>query len=73
VEVKADDKVTVLASYTYGDSNERLMADEGGVRTYYVSDGGPVVAEYTESGSSTTPQSSKSEIFSRLTGWRRMS
>ncbi len=33
VKVKADDNVTVLASYTYGDSNERLIADEGGFRT----------------------------------------
>src|SRR5436853_1790566 len=39
VKVKMDDNVTVLATYTYGDSNERLIADEGGVRTYYACNG----------------------------------
>jgi YD repeat-containing protein len=28
VKVKADDNVTVQATYTYGDSNERLIAEE---------------------------------------------
>jgi RHS repeat-associated protein len=63
VKVKADDNVTVLATYTYGDSNERLIADEGGGRTYYDSEGGTVIAEYTESGGSTTPTWSKSYIY----------
>jgi RHS repeat-associated protein len=60
VKVKADDNVTVKAGYTYGDSNERLILEEAGVRTYYACDGS---AEYTESGSSTTPQWSKTYIY----------
>ena len=63
LKVKADDNVTVLASYTYSDSNERLIADEGGVRTYYASNGGTALAEYMESGTSTTPAWSKSYIY----------
>ncbi len=62
-QVLADDNTTVLASYTYGDSNERLIAEEGGFRTYYASEGGTTIAEYTESGSSTTPVWSKSYIY----------
>jgi YD repeat-containing protein len=54
------DASVIIASYTYGDSNERLVADEGGLRTYYACDG---KAEYTESGSSTTPQWSKTYIY----------
>jgi RHS repeat-associated protein len=50
----------VLASYTYGDSNERLIAEEGRLRTYYACDG---TAEYTESGVSTTPQWSKTYVY----------
>ena len=60
VKVKTDDNQTVIATYTYGDSNERLILEEGGVRTYYACDGS---AEYTETGSSTTPQWSKSYIY----------
>jgi RHS repeat-associated protein len=60
VKLKTDDNQTVIGSYTYGDSNERLIADEGGLRTYYACDGS---AEYTESGSSTTPQWSKTYIY----------
>jgi RHS repeat-associated protein len=60
VKVKADDNVTVIGSYTYGDSNERLIRDEGGLRTYFAC-GGSV--EYSESGSSTTPQWSKSYVY----------
>src|SRR5882762_8031323 len=60
VKVKADDNATVLATYTYGDSNERLIADEGGLRTYYACDAS---VEYVESGSSTTPQWSKTYIY----------
>jgi RHS repeat-associated protein len=63
VKVKADDNVTVLATYTYGDSNERLIAEEGGLRTYYVGEGGATIAEYTESGGSTTPAWSKSYVY----------
>src|SRR5882762_2884441 len=60
VKVKADDNATVLATYTYGDSNERLIADEGGLRTYYACSAS---MEYVESGSSTTPQWSKTYIY----------
>lgn len=60
VKVEADDNQTVLASYTYGDSNERLIAEEGGLRTYYACDG---KVEYIESGGSTTPQWSKTYIY----------
>ena len=54
------DASVIIASYTYGDSNERLIAEEGGSRTYYACDGS---VEYTESGSSTTPHWSKSYIY----------
>jgi hypothetical protein len=40
VKVKADDNVTVLATYTYGDWNERLVSDEAGYRTYLDCEGG---------------------------------
>jgi RHS repeat-associated protein len=60
VNVKTDDNQTVIASYTYGDSNERLIVEEGSIRTYYACDG---MMEYTESGSSTTPQWSKTYIY----------
>src|SRR5882724_9009744 len=35
VQVLADNNTTVSASYTYGNSNERLIAEETGLRTYY--------------------------------------
>jgi YD repeat-containing protein len=60
VNVKTDNNAIVIASYTYGDSNERLIAEEGSLRTYYACDGS---AEYTENGSSTTPQWSKTYIY----------
>jgi RHS repeat-associated protein len=63
VQVLADNNTTVLAAYTYGDSNERLVSDEAGYRTYYVSEGGTVIAEYTESGSSAIPAWSKSYVY----------
>ena len=63
VKVRRDDNVTVLATYTYGDSNERLIADEDGLRTYYVGEGGSTIAEYTESGGSTNPSWSKSYVY----------
>jgi RHS repeat-associated protein len=63
VRVKADDNYTVLANYTYSDSNERLIADEGGVRTYCHNDGGVTIAEFTETGGATTPSWSKSYVF----------
>ena len=60
MQVLADDNTTVLAGYTYGDSNERLIVEEGGLRTYYVWDG---TCEYVESGGSTTPAWSKSYVY----------
>ena len=63
VKIKADDNVTVLVTNTYGESNERLIAEEAGVRTYYNYNGGTAIAEYTESGASTTPLWSKGYIY----------
>jgi RHS repeat-associated protein len=63
IKVKADDNITLLASYTYGDSNERLIAEEDGLRTYYGCEGDSTVVEYTESGVSTIPTWSKSYIY----------
>ncbi|HVQ38640.1 MAG TPA: RHS repeat-associated core domain-containing protein, partial [Pyrinomonadaceae bacterium] len=61
VNVKTNDQnPAIIATYTYGSSNERLILEEGGVRTYYACDGS---AEYTESGSSTTPQWTKTYIY----------
>jgi len=58
-----DGNNNLLATYTYGDSNERLVSDEGGLRTYYVCEGGSTIAEYIESGGSTTPAWSKSYVY----------
>jgi RHS repeat-associated protein len=63
VKVKADDNTTVLATYTYGNSNLRLVAEEGGYRTYYNFDGITVIAEYVESVASATPAWSKSYLY----------
>jgi len=63
VSVKTDDNSIVLASYTYGCSSERLVGEEGGTRTYYVDDAEKTVAEFSESGASTTPLWSKSYVF----------
>ena len=63
VQVLADDNTTVLASNTYGCSNQRLTLQEGSLRTYYAWSGGATIGEYIESGSSTTPAWSKSYIF----------
>jgi RHS repeat-associated protein len=63
VKVKADDNVTVVSSYTYGDTNERLIIEEGGTRTYYACEGGSTISEFVESGASTTPAWSKSYIY----------
>jgi RHS repeat-associated protein len=58
--VLADNNATVLATYTYGDSNERLVAEDAGLRTYYACDGS---AEYVEAGSSTAPAWSRSYVY----------
>jgi RHS repeat-associated protein len=63
VKVLSDDRTVVLATYTYGDSNERLIAEEGGSRTYFVTGGAGVVMEYSEALSSTQPQWSKSYVY----------
>lgn len=60
VKVKADNNQTVLATYTYGASNERLIGEEAGVRTYYACHGS---VEYIETGGSTTPAWSKSYVY----------
>ncbi len=36
----------VLATYTYGAGNQRLVSVEGGVTKYYAWDGGQIIAEY---------------------------
>lgn len=62
VTVKTDAGV-VIASYTYCYSDARLIAEEGGWRTYYVWDGPGAIAEYTEATNSTQPQWSKNYIY----------
>src|SRR5256886_12215206 len=42
---------------------QRLIAEEGGLRTYYVGGSGSTIAEYTESGGSTSPSWSKSYVY----------
>jgi RHS repeat-associated protein len=63
VKVKADDNVTVLAEHTYGDTNQRLMTLEASIRTYFIAEGGSTLAEFTETGGSTTPAWSKSYVY----------
>jgi RHS repeat-associated protein len=58
-----DDYGYVLETFTYGDSNERLIADEGGYRTYFDCEGGSTIAEYYESAGSTVPLWSKSYVY----------
>ncbi len=41
-----DGNGTVLASYSYGASNQRLMSVEGGVTKYFAWAGGKIIAEY---------------------------
>jgi RHS repeat-associated protein len=55
-----DDYGYALGTYTYGSSTERLIADEGGWRTYYSCDAS---VEYSESGGSTTPIWSKTYVL----------
>ena len=63
MQVWSDDNSALVSTYTYGDSNERLLTEEGGFRTYYCSDGGAVIAEYTEMGTGTTPTWSTFYIY----------
>ena len=60
VRVKTDDNQTVIASYTYGGTKQRLITEEGSLRTYYACGAS---AEYVESGASTTPLWSKTYIY----------
>ena len=52
-----------LATYTYGDSNERLISEESGLRTYSLREAGVTVAEFTEPVNSSTPAWSKSYVY----------
>ncbi|MGH9944944.1 MAG: hypothetical protein ACRD9R_21555, partial [Pyrinomonadaceae bacterium] len=49
--------------YTSGDTHQRLISDDYGLRTYYAADGGQVFAEYTEYGAQTVPQWAKSYVY----------
>ncbi len=62
VQVKTD-AGAVIAAYAYGSSNQRLIVEESGIRTYYAASGGGVIAEYTEPVSSNTPVWSKSYVY----------
>jgi RHS repeat-associated protein len=53
----------VLSTYGYGASNERVMAEEGGGRTYFVWGGGVIISEYSEPSWSNVPQWSKSYVY----------
>ena len=55
-----DDYGYALGTYTYGSSAERLLADEGGLRTYYSCDAS---VEYSESGGGTVPLWSKTYVL----------
>ncbi len=58
-----DDFNYTLGNYTYGHDNQRLVAEEVGMRTYYAADRGAVLNEYIEVGGATTPLWSKSNIY----------
>jgi RHS repeat-associated protein len=62
-QVRTDDNNTIIASYTYGEDNQRLMTEEAGLRTYYVAEGLSVIAEYVEIGSSVSPSWSRSYVY----------
>lgn len=62
VKIKNDSN-TVLETYTYGASRERLMVETSSGRRYFAWGGQNVVAEYVETGSGTTPEYSKSYIY----------
>ena len=59
----ADDNQTVIASYSYSATNQRLLADEGGYRTYWVWSGSQVLAEYGEVNNSGVVQWNKSSVY----------
>jgi RHS repeat-associated protein len=62
INIKADNN-SLIASYTYGSSNQRLIATEGNLKTYYAWNGDATIAEYTEVNSSGVVQWSKSYVY----------
>jgi RHS repeat-associated protein len=62
VNVKTDNNA-LLASYTYGTSNQRLITTEGSLKTYYAWSGDATIAEYTEANSSGVVSWSKSYVY----------
>jgi RHS repeat-associated protein len=65
VAVKTD-AGALVASYTYADTNDRMISQEGGTRTYYAWGAAGVVAEYVEvdgTASAASPQWSKSYVY----------
>lgn len=60
------DNGVLIASYTYGSSTARLVAHEGGTRTYYAWGAGGTISEYTETDGATadtTPQWGKGYVY----------
>jgi RHS repeat-associated protein len=53
----------LLVTNTYGVGNERLISQEGSLRTYYSWSGGASIVEYVESDPSTQPTWTKSYIY----------
>ena len=62
VKIRNDSNV-LLEEYTYGASRERLKVETSSQRRYFAWGGQNVVAEYTETGSGTSPEYSKSYIY----------
>lgn len=66
VHVKTDAGVPI-ATYTYADNNQKLVAEEfaqgTSTRTYSVAEGLSVIAEYVEEGSSVNPSWRKSYVY----------
>jgi RHS repeat-associated protein len=62
VKVKTD-AGAVISSYTYGSTNERLMAEEGALRIYYACSGSKVIAEYIEANLSGVLQWDKNYVY----------
>jgi RHS repeat-associated protein len=58
-----DDSSNVIETYTYAATRERLIKETSAGRTYYVWGGESVIAEYTETGSGTTPTFAKSYVY----------
>jgi RHS repeat-associated protein len=52
VKIVSDADNSVVAVYTYGETSERLTAYASGVRTYYMTDGVGLVAEYVQNDAS---------------------